>query len=52
MWNNSNITGGLEGLTLALFTRGLGWAKEDAEVFLVDVRKELNDTKIHVWAPM
>jgi hypothetical protein len=47
MWNNSNLTGGLEGLTLALFRRSLGWTKEDVEVFLVDVRKELNDRKIH-----
>ena len=52
MWNHENISGGLESLSLGLFTRCLGWSKEEVEVFLVDVRKEMKDTKIHAYYPM
>ena len=52
MWCHENITKSLHGLSLALFTRGLGWSLEELEVFLVQVRKEMSDTKIHSWVPM
>lgn len=52
MWNYENIAGGLYGVSVALFTRALGWTAEELEVFLVDVRKELKDTKIHSYFPM
>ncbi|KAJ0379377.1 hypothetical protein COL26b_002219 [Colletotrichum chrysophilum] len=38
--------------TLAPFTRALGWKKEEVQVFLVDVRRELKDTTIHAWWPI
>lgn len=52
MWCYENITGNLHGLSVALFTRGLGWSPEELEVFLVDVRKDMGNTKIHAWNPM
>jgi len=52
MWCHENITKSLHGLSVALFTRGLGWSLAELEVFLVEVRKEMSDTKIHAWAPM
>ena len=52
MWYQENVTRSLYGLSVALFTRGLGWTSEELEVFLVDVRKNMSDTKIHAWAPM
>lgn len=52
MWYQENITRSLYGLSVALFTRGLGWTLEELEVFLVDVRKDMSDTKIHAWAPI
>jgi hypothetical protein len=52
MWTLENFTTGLQGISLALFTRGLGWTAEELEVFLVDVRKDLRDTKIHAYYPM
>jgi hypothetical protein len=52
MWHQKNITRSLYGLSVALFTRGLGWTLEELEVFLVDVRKDMSDAKIHAWAPM
>lgn len=51
-WNNENSIILLEGLTMAPFTRGLGWTRAQVEVFLVDLRKEFNDPKIHAYWPM
>lgn len=52
MWNHENIVPSLEGITMGLFTRVLGWEKQEVEVFLVDVRKEMKDTKIHAYFPI
>ncbi|KAH7110441.1 S-adenosyl-L-methionine-dependent methyltransferase [Dactylonectria macrodidyma] len=51
-WNNENTARFLEAATLAPFTRGLGWSKEEVHVFLVDVRRDLNDPKIHAYSPI
>ncbi|RDW56952.1 hypothetical protein BP5796_13019 [Coleophoma crateriformis] len=51
-WNYENIAGGLSGLSMALFTRGLGWTQDEVELFLVDVRKEMKNTKIHSYWPV
>jgi hypothetical protein len=52
MWTYADLAGGLEGLSLGFFTRGLGWTKEEVEVFLVDVRKDMGDTKVHAYTPV
>ncbi|RDW79374.1 S-adenosyl-L-methionine-dependent methyltransferase-20 [Coleophoma cylindrospora] len=49
MWVNEDIQPALEGLSYATFTRGLGWSKEEIEVFLTGVRRDMNDTKIHAY---
>jgi len=49
MYTHSMLGDSLTGLSQALFTRGLGWTMEELEVFLVDVRKEMKDTKIHCY---
>lgn len=46
----SNVCHGIEGLSLALFTRVLGWSKERLDSLLERVRKELKDKSIHVYA--
>jgi hypothetical protein len=46
-WATENVLSGLSGLSLALFTRVLGWTREDVEVFLINVRKDLKDKSIH-----
>lgn len=51
-WAYANIAGGLEGLSLAHFTRGLGWSSERTLLFCAQTRKDLNDTKIHAYWPM
>lgn len=49
LWAMENIVGGLQGLSMALFTRGLNWSAEELEVFLTGVRKDMKDRKIHVY---
>lgn len=51
-WKNENTGAALEALTLAPFTRGLGWTFDEVTIFLVDVRRELNDPNIHAYWPM
>lgn len=52
IWTEQNICNGLYGLSVALFTRGLGWTAEETEVFLVNVRKDIRDRRIHAYWPM
>jgi hypothetical protein len=51
-WSNLNTVNLLNGLSMALFTRCLGWTPEEVNVFLVDVRKDLNNPKIHAYWSM
>ncbi|KAG9253080.1 S-adenosyl-L-methionine-dependent methyltransferase [Emericellopsis atlantica] len=51
-WAYANIAGGLDGLSLAHFTRGLGWTPEETRVFCAEVRKDLKNPKIHAYWPM
>ncbi|KAH8654712.1 S-adenosyl-L-methionine-dependent methyltransferase [Ilyonectria robusta] len=48
-WSNVNTDDLLEGVSMALFTRCLDWTPEEVSVFLVDVRKDLNNPKIHAY---
>ncbi|RDW76174.1 hypothetical protein BP5796_06995 [Coleophoma crateriformis] len=52
MWELENATGGLEGISMALFTRGLGWAKPEVDVFLAKVRTDMRNKSIHAYWPM
>ncbi|KAI9701939.1 MAG: hypothetical protein M1836_001283 [Candelina mexicana] len=40
---------GIQGFTLAYFSRVLGWSKEEIEVYLVNVRKSLKDRRVHAY---
>ncbi|SPO05378.1 related to methyltransferase [Cephalotrichum gorgonifer] len=51
-WTYEDVGKNVYGLTVALFTRGLGWTLEEFEVFLVQVRKEMRDPKIHGYFPI
>jgi hypothetical protein len=52
MWMLENFSKGLSGLSIAVFTRVLGWTQEELEVFLAEVRKSMEDTKVHGYYPM
>lgn len=47
MQNVLQILQGLEGFTMARFTRVLGWSVEEIQVLLALVRKDLRDPRIH-----
>ncbi|KAK0707721.1 S-adenosyl-L-methionine-dependent methyltransferase [Lasiosphaeris hirsuta] len=51
-WNFANIDSGLEGLTLALFTHGLGMSKEETLALCHGARREINDVNIHAYWPV
>lgn len=44
-----NYLEGLEGFTMAPFTRVLGWKKEEVDVLLAQVRKETVTRRMHSW---
>ncbi|RFU29580.1 hypothetical protein B7463_g6764, partial [Scytalidium lignicola] len=48
-WAFEDICVGIQGLSLRLFTHGLNWTPAQLEVFLVSVRKEMRDPKIHAY---
>jgi hypothetical protein len=52
MWTCENLTSELSGISMAFFTRVLGMTPEETEVFLVNVRKDMKDTKIHAYLPI
>jgi len=51
-WNMINILEGLEGFCLALMTRGLGWKKEEVDVFVAKVSSDVKNRGIHAYYPM
>ncbi|KAG8672936.1 hypothetical protein FPOAC1_006236 [Fusarium poae] len=52
LWNNENANYFLEGVAIAPLTRALGWSREQVAVFIVQARKEVNDTRIHAYWPI
>ncbi|KAH8764093.1 TAM domain methyltransferase, partial [Hyaloscypha sp. PMI_1271] len=52
LWAHEVTASSLSGLSIAIFTHGLGWSAEELEVFLVEVRKDLKNSKIHSYWPM
>lgn len=52
LWMLQNIQEGVQGFSMGIFTRGLGWRSEEVEVFLSSVRRAFNDRKSHVYLPI
>ncbi|KAJ4019588.1 hypothetical protein NW766_003326 [Fusarium irregulare] len=52
LWNNANASSALEALTMAPFTRGLGWSREEVDAFLVKLKSDWNNPKIHAYWPI
>lgn len=51
-WCFANVDVGIEGMVMALLTRGLGWTKEEVLIFCAHVRAELRSNRIHAYVPM
>jgi len=43
---------GIQAIALGPLTRGLGWTREEVELFLVDVRRAYQDNSILAYMPM
>ncbi|KAG7047231.1 hypothetical protein JMJ77_0010585, partial [Colletotrichum scovillei] len=41
----------IESWTKAPLTHGLGWSKQEVEVFVVELREQFNDQRIHAYWP-
>ncbi|KEZ39563.1 hypothetical protein SAPIO_CDS9465 [Scedosporium apiospermum] len=48
-WNRQFILQGVEGFSIRGLTDCLGWTYEEAQLYLVSLRKELTDPKIHAY---
>ncbi|KUI68873.1 hypothetical protein VM1G_03931 [Cytospora mali] len=44
-----NFRDGMSGIMMALFTRFMGWSKEQVEEFCAQVDKEWQDTRVHAY---
>ncbi|KAH0545491.1 hypothetical protein FGG08_000492 [Glutinoglossum americanum] len=51
LWTQANIEEGLQGFTVALFTRVHGWSNREVDVFLDGVRKDIRNKDIHSYWP-
>ncbi|KAJ3944061.1 uncharacterized protein N0V96_005585 [Colletotrichum fioriniae] len=51
-YTHCNLDHGLEGLTLGLATRNLGWSKEETLLFCATVRKSLRSHRVHAYVPL
>lgn len=49
MWEMTNLLEGIEGFSVALFTKVLGWSRAELEVFLAQVRKDVQNRRIHAY---
>lgn len=45
----ANNLEGVDGITMTVFTRSLGWAPADVEQLLVDVKRDMQDRNIHAY---
>jgi hypothetical protein len=52
MWMRQNIEDGIAGFTMGYFTRGLGWSKEEVDVFVAQIRPQINSTRSHMYLPI
>ncbi|KAK1528915.1 uncharacterized protein CCOS01_06749 [Colletotrichum costaricense] len=52
IWNLENMLEGVEGWSMAPFTRALEWTKEEVNVFLISVRNELKNKNVHAYIPV
>jgi len=48
-WAKRDVLEGVQGLAMAFLTRTAGLTREEVELRLVDVRKELNDPEVHQY---
>ncbi|KAA6406833.1 MAG: methyltransferase domain-containing [Lasallia pustulata] len=48
----AELRAGLQGISMALFTRSLGWTAQEVELFLIGVRKDLDNNRLHLCSKL
>lgn len=51
MWVHANMSPGLDGLSMMLFTKVLGWSEQEVQVLVALARKDMADRRIHAYWP-
>ena len=51
-WNYLQLMEGVESFLYALFTRRLGYTKEEVELLCTRIKKEMKDPKLHAMVYM
>lgn len=49
LWMQQDLLDGLHGMSVGMFTRGLGWTTERVELLLVGVRNDIKNRHIHTY---
>lgn len=52
MWSLANNLDGLSAVSMAILSRAQGMSREEVEVGMVDVRRDLRDKNIHGYIPV
>ena len=52
LWSMSNFLEGLPAISMAIMTRAHGISRDEVEVGMVDVRKDIKDKGIHAYVPV
>lgn len=50
-FEQENLITNLEGISMRIFEKGLGWSPEEVQVFLAGVRKDIRDRRAHTYYP-
>lgn len=51
-WEQHNLLNNLEGMTMRLFSKGLGWSEEEILVFSALLRRDIKDLRMHAYWPL
>lgn len=51
-WLQQNLLDGVSAMSMAALTRGLKMTAAEVELFLVDVRNDIKDRRIHAFIPV
>ncbi|KAF9872204.1 methyltransferase domain-containing protein [Colletotrichum karsti] len=51
-WAYDNVSSALEAMCMAPFTRGLDWTRDELNIFLIDVRKDMKNKQFHAYYPI
>lgn len=49
LWSSENFSWGCESMSLALFTRALGWTAKEVSDFMLQVRADLRNKRFHAY---